>query len=171
MTKRLLATTAFAIAAMLALFAGSASAQYEPTGSQVLSDTTVRPGDTITVSGTGCPANASVTTTFDRSTVLGSTTAGSDGTFSLSVTIPSDAVPGRHTITSTCGDLVLSSTITVLGASTGTGGSTGTGTGGGALPRTGTNSTVPLTQIGVGLLAIGGVLMIVARKRRQASLA
>lgn len=172
MTKRLLAATALAVAAMLAFLVPSASAQqYQPTATLVLSSSTARPGDTITASGTGCTPNATVSLFFGG-VDLTTTTADSTGAFSTQITIPSNATPGVHEISDSCG---ASSNITILSAS-GTGGG---GTGGGGsqeggvtntgapLARTGTNSTIPMTQIGFGLLAAGGVMLVLARKKRS----
>lgn len=177
MTKRLLVVGLSSVAAVLLFLASPAAAQYQPTSGQVLSATVVSPGQTITVSGFGCAAGSPVTTRFDT-TVVGNTTAGRDGRFSLSVTIPRSAAPGRHTITSTCGALVLSSAITVTGAGATTGGgtkggtSTGattggrTSTGGGTLARTGTDSGSYL-RLGFVLVAAGGAFLVVARTRRR----
>lgn len=170
MLRRLVIATAACIGVAFCLIAAPAGAQYQPTQSQVLSSTTARPGDTITVSGTGCPSGSDVVTSFDD-TEVGSTTADGDGAYSLSITIPSDATPGVHAITSRCGSVVLSSDITILdddgGAGPGTGG-TGPGNGGvsnGALPRTGFQ-TERLLQAGVVLTAAGGAILALSRSRR-----
>lgn len=189
MNKRFLAVGVAAVAALLMFFAVPASAQYQPTSGQTLSATTVSPGQTITVSGFGCPAGSTVTTRFDT-TVLGTTTASKGGDFSLQVTIPANATAGTHEITSTCGAVVLSSTITVTAASTtggtagttggtagttggattggSTGGSaaTGGGTNSGTLARTGANTSLYL-EIGFALLAAGGIFLMVARTHRR----
>lgn len=175
MIKRTLAVVAVATAGILALLTGPASAQvppatYQPNATQTLSATVVTPGQVITVSGTGCPANSKVSTRFDT-TPVGSTVADSMGSYTERVTIPTNATVGTHTIVSTCGSVVLSSTITVRAASTGgTGGTTTgtTGTTGGTLPRTGANSR-PLVNMGLGLLAVGGLFLVVARKKRSAA--
>ena len=190
MTKRMLALAVAAAAAVLVLAAGPASAQYQPTTGQVLGSSVVAPGQSTTVSGFGCPAGSSVTTSFDG-TVVGTTTADQAGNFSLQITIPSSATPGAHTITSTCGSLVLSSTVTVSGSGSGattagngsggvaTGGSASTGgsgsatagtSTGGTLARTGAHTTEILAA-GFALLAAGGVLLVLGRTRRRGSAA
>lgn len=179
MIKRTMTILAVTTAAFLALLTGPAAGQappptYQPNASQTLSATVVSPGEVITVSGMGCAASSTVSTRFD-STPVASTVADSAGNFRESVTIPTNATAGTHTITSTCGSVVLSSTITVRSATTGTsggttgttGGTTGTSTGG-TLPRTGANSR-PLVNMGLGLLAVGGLFLVVARKRRSAA--
>lgn len=188
MIKRTMTILAVTTAAFLALLTGPAAGQappptYQPNASQTLSATVVSPGEVITVSGMGCAGSSAVSTRFD-STPVASTVADSAGNFRESVTIPTNATAGTHTITSTCGSVVLSSTITVRSAATGgttgttggtttggttgtTGGTTGTSTGG-TLPRTGANSR-PLVNMGLGLLAVGGLFLVVARKRRSAA--
>lgn len=166
MLRRLVIATAACIGVAFCLIAAPAGAQYQPTQSQVLSSTTARPGDTITVSGTGCSAGSDVVTSFDD-TQVGSTTADDSGAFSVDITIPADASPGTHTITSTCGSVVLSSTITILGDDGGAGPGPG-GNGGvsnGALPRTGFQ-TERLLQAGVVLTAAGGAILALSRSRR-----
>ncbi|MGI8710984.1 MAG: hypothetical protein ACR2LA_08340 [Acidimicrobiales bacterium] len=108
-----------------------------------------------------------MTTSFDD-TQVGSTTADGQGAFSVSITIPANASPGTHTITSTCGSVVLSSTITILGAggtNTGNGSSSGGGVSNGTLARTGL-PTGRLLQVGLGVAAAGGAVLALSRSRR-----
>src|SRR3954467_8966702 len=140
------------------LLAAPASAQYQPTASQVLGSSIAQPGDSVTVTGTGCPPNSAVTTSFDN-TQVGSTMANGAGEFSETITIPSSATPGTHTITSTCGSVVLSSTITIEGAG-------GTGTSSGTLPRTGFPVN-GLLQMGLGLVAAGGAVFALSRSKAR----
>ncbi len=58
---------------------------------------------------------------------------------------------------------MLRTTITVTGA--GAGG--GSGTGAGTLPKTGSSNSVPMSQIALGAIAGGGLLVLVANKRRK----
>jgi LPXTG-motif cell wall-anchored protein len=75
---------------------------------------------------------------------------------------------GRHTIAITCGQDVQVLGVSVTRGQAGTALPTlgGTGTAG-RLPQTGDDSARPLTQLGVGLLAAGGVAAYAAKKRRQ----
>lgn len=183
MTKRSAMAAGFtlAVAALLTLSASAASAQqYQPVAAQILSDYTVVAGQTITVSGFGCPPGSPVSTGFNT-TGQASTTASASGTYTLQFRIPSNAALGLHQIISTCkaagaGDRVtLTSTVRVVAAGTsGTGGVTtapgATSTGSnGRLAFTGTNSVVPMLRLGLGLLAAGGLLLVVARKRHTAT--
>jgi hypothetical protein len=143
-------------AAALVLFGSPAYAQYQPAAAQVLGASTVAPGGTVSVTGHGCPPNTAVTTTFDDQQV-GSTTSDANGDFHETITVPSNATPGQHTITSTCGSVVLSSTITVTGAG---GGSTSEG----SLPRTGF-PVKGMVQIGLALVAAGGAALALHRSR------
>lgn len=164
-TVAALAAVGALFAAMLLLSGGaSAAPTYPPPTSSApggiqVSDTTPQPGETITVSGQGCQANTPLTVFFD-STQIGSGTTDANGSFSISVTIPSDASPGHHTISVTganCpGSNVLG--IEVVAPSSASGG-------GGTLAGTGV-AVVGIGALGVVLLA-GGAMMLMAGRRRR----
>lgn len=156
--------------ALLALtsFASAASAQTTTTvqypaeaATLQTNRTEARPGESITITGTGCPAGGNVTITFDNQPA-GSTTANANGGFSASVTVPSNASVGSHTITATC---VLgngttrrqTATVSVLGAAQA-----------GMLPRTGTGLTTPLAASAALLIGAGSVAVVATRRRRTA---
>lgn len=133
----------------LMVLAPAAHAQYpDPPGASV-SDSTVSSGDTVTVTATGCEAGSTVTFFLDGAT-LGSGVADADGTASADVVITGS--PGTHQITNSCNAAVIS--VTIAG-----------GTTAGALPRTGTDSSLPLAKIAVVLITAGGLLIIAARKK------
>ena len=119
------------------------------------SDTTPDPGQTITVSGTGCAPGSNVNFLFDGQP-NGGTTADGTGNFSGSLTVPSDASSGTHTVTAQCGAQVLAFEITVNPAVVAAP----------AIPRTGSSSTIPLTSVALALLAVGGLFVLFARRRR-----
>ncbi len=173
--------------AMLALVAagmlsGTASAQYS--GGLTASDTTVKPGQPITVSGDGYAGGAQVTITLESHPVtLKTTTANSSGAFSESVTIPNDMEPGQHTIFArgagaSGGTRELSIPITVTGEGGRGGGGVGGGlaTGGAAeaaepveggdLAFTGRDITLMVVVAG-GLLALGSGLLRLGRRAAQ----
>ncbi|HEX5367593.1 MAG TPA: LPXTG cell wall anchor domain-containing protein [Acidimicrobiales bacterium] len=193
-------TVAVAAATMLAV-AGAAQAQpYPPLAPTItLSSTVVVRGETVTVGGAGFAASSTVTITFfSHPVVLGSTTTDGNGGFSTSVTIPSDAKLGTHTMTAhgTAADgrpASASTTLTVVAGTAGISGGggapgvaaeevafdellEGAGVGTfereaeGGLPRTGGDS-VPLARIGAALLAVGGGLLFVTRRRRVSAAA
>lgn len=183
--------------AVLGLLAAPAAAQY----SFIVTPGEVQPGGTISIEGEGCSPGETVTVTISPVSdadaaaaaapiVLGETVADSDGTFSLEAVIPDDLDPGDHTVTATCGEHVLTATITVNdtpadpeddeptppgdqkptppGDGTGgDGGGTGGGGGGGGLPTTGSD-VGRYVLIGAGLLAVGGFFLIGTRRRRTA---
>jgi hypothetical protein len=87
---------------------------------------------------------------------LGRTTAEDDGSFSVTVTIPSSTDPGVYTLSAISGGEVLSvATIRVVAAS-------------GGLPFTGTD-VVPGLAVGAGLIVAGGLLLLAVRRRRRST--
>ena len=164
MVKRLIAAGAMAL---LAMAAPAAAQQYPPAvNSLTCSDTTPTPGQTISCEARTFAAGAAVTVTLDSPVALGTATADAAGLIALQVTIPTGTPLGAHTLVATgpapTGQtLNLSLAITVVSAQGGGAGSTG-----GNLPDTGSNS-IPLAQIGLGLLAAGGVIYAIASRRRK----
>ena len=154
---------------LLVVPAVAAAQQYPPEqGTAQVSDSSVTPGGTTTISGSGCAASAPVTIAFDGGQI-DQGTADATGAFSEDVTIPSDASAGSHTLSASCSDadggtLVLSSTITVEGGAA-PGPAAGPTTGGG-LPATGNDSTVPLTRVAMMLVVVGSAFVVLARRRR-----
>jgi LPXTG-motif cell wall-anchored protein len=179
MVKRLLLVAGLTVGLLLGT--GSAGAQQYPPEPFFLavSDSTVVPGQTITVTGHETPGATSVTFTFfSVAQSLGSTTPDANGDFSASVTIPSDATLGNHTITGTDNTgREVSASVTVVAAGEGDDddeavaaapGAAAPGAEAGALPRTGDDS-LPLLRVGALLLALGGVLVLLTRRRREAA--
>src|SRR5262245_21192435 len=163
MLKRLIALGGLAV---LAMAAPAAAQQYPPAvNSLTCSDTTPTPGQTITFEGRTFAPDSTVTVTLD-SAPLGSATANADGVIALQATIPADTSLGDHTFVATRPapnghTLTLSLVCRVVPAES-------AGTTGGPLPNTGSNNTLPLVQIGLGLLAVGGVIYAIASRRRKA---
>ena len=151
---------------VLALAAPAEAQQYPPEEEGVqVSDTTVTPGQPITIAGC-CISGEGVITIESAPQVIGSTTGDpDDGSFSAQVTIPSDITPGTHTIRVSgeafdgSGPVVYSTTVTVVG---------GAAPGAGTLPRTGDDTTIPLTRVAIMLVAVGSAFVIGARRRATA---
>ena len=147
-------------AGLLLLGTGVAGAQQYPPAeeSATVSDTTVEPGQPITIRVEGFQGTVTFTL-FSAPVVLGTATANSAGVATLTATIPENTTPGTHRIDATGTGLdgqplTVSVNITVLGAGTG-------------LPTTGSGSTTPLTQTAVAALAAGGLLVLLANRRRS----
>jgi 5'-nucleotidase len=165
MVRKLLITTA----ALLVLIATPAAAQYP---SMVVQPQRTTVGGTVTVTGQGCIGGETVVITLRRTQTTGdgqvvaTVTAGPDGAFTATFTIPAGTVPGLYDIISQCGDVVQSQQIEVFGNDV-----TPTNPGGGAnpgsLPRTGSNLNV-FGLVGAGLLVAGGLFLLTSRKRRNA---
>jgi LPXTG-motif cell wall-anchored protein len=186
---------AVASAGILALAVPAHGQQYPPERLFItVSDSTPTPGQTITVTAATFASGSTVSFTFfSEPEDLGSDEADDNGEASRAVTIPSNANLGEHTITASGtapsgASRSLSTNVTVVsaggagagagagagtGAGAGAGVSTGAGTGAargaqGGLPRTGSDA-VPLVRIGAVMLAVGGGLLYVTRRRRAAS--
>jgi LPXTG-motif cell wall-anchored protein len=145
-----------------------AGAQQYPPGAFFItvSDTTVVPGQTITVSGRVTAGATTVSFTFfSVAQSLGGATPAADGTFSSSVTIPTNAEVGSHTLVANDNaGLEVSASLTVVSA--GTAGA-GAATGAGDLPRTGDDTSIPLARIAALLVAAGGIALFFARRRKS----
>ena len=183
MVKGLIAAGALAIVAMAA---PAGAQQYPPAvNSLTCSDTTPTRGQTITIEGrtfaTGSTATVTLSTANGSpaavtpsagSVALGSAIANDAGVFALQATIPTDTSLGAHTITAVGtapggSALTLSVSCTVVPAHV----APGAGAGASNLPRTGSDSSIPLAKLGLGLAALGGIVTAMAAKRRKAAAA
>jgi LPXTG-motif cell wall-anchored protein len=124
-----------------------------------VSQGTVAPGESITVSGTNWRPNFTVTIALKGDGILGTATANAQGSFSTIVTIPSDAPTGSTQIM--CrgqkrngGALVLGTTITIVAAA-----------GGGITAFTGAQIEIWMI-LAVALLVVGLGLILISRRRR-----
>ncbi len=167
-----------AVLGFLAFAAGPAASQdpgYPDTDvfSASIDDTTVEPGQTVTISGV-CEAGDEVGVSIVGEGTIGTIPVADDDSFSGEVTIPSDLDPGTSTIVVTCGDAELSIDITVSADGAGGNGNGGGGGAGGngvdivdgALPRTGSPAET-LVKVGGGLLLAGAAVALFATKRRS----
>ncbi len=181
-------TLVLAGALLLAFAPGVASAQTYGGATVSPSDSTVVPGQEITV--TACCFSGVVEFAIAGRS-LGNALAGLDGNVSAVVTIPADLAPGTYQLTATgfsladFPDELTATTNITLVADTGDGdddddddGGTGVGTGRtgvvrggtGTLPRTGAETTFPLLQAGTVLVLVGaGVLFSIRNRRRDAT--
>ena len=164
--------------------APAAAQQYPPADNSIsVSDTTPTPGQTITVTARTFSPGAEVTVTLGPEPItLGRGNAGEDGVLRTDATIPADTALGDHTVTAAGqapdGQLSLSARITVVSGEDdgdasggGGGGAGGGGSDDGALPRTGSDLTTLLVQIGLALAALGGLLLALSRRRRRTAAA
>jgi LPXTG-motif cell wall-anchored protein len=152
--------TVVALMGLLAILglAGTASAQYPPsTGTGTVSRSTVESGGTVEFCGDGFEPGSEVIIE-DNGTEVGTATADGDGEFCITLTLTG---AGTHLLTGTgtgaAGEVrVVSATVTVVAA--------------GGLPRTGSDTILPAVGIGVLLAALGTVLVLAVRRRRQGGL-
>lgn len=154
---RIVATLALLGAALLP---SAAWAQYgTETEPLTVSDTTVSPGDSVVVSGSGFAPGSEVEITIESAPrLLATVRAGAQGKISATVRIPTNLSGSPHTLKATGvtpdgATLVLSMRITVLGT-------------GGELAFTGTRTLFPLVVVGA-LLLLAWVSLRVARRRAR----
>jgi LPXTG-motif cell wall-anchored protein len=161
--RRMLVLGALLVTTMatLAVTATTASAQYVPGTPGIIVDpgsTTV--GGTVTVTGTGCPANVTVTIRIGT-VVVGTATSNNAGNFTFTVKLPPSIGPGQYTVHALCGALDLTAVLSVSALP-----ATTTIATGGTLPKTGTDSGL-WVKIGLSFVAVGGLLVLATRRRRR----
>lgn len=159
-------------AAMLLLAGGSSAAPSsssscsypacQPGSGNVHVSGQTRAGGTIVVHGEGCAPGGVVNVFFDGK-LIGSGTANAAGRYNVKATIPSNASPGRHTIT-VSGPGANCSGVEGISVSASGGGGGNSGSSGG-LASTGV-AVVGIGALGAVLL-IGGGMMLLAGKRRN----
>lgn len=170
------------------VFASPASAQplceitptYEGTAViGVVGGTTVTPGETITLVGSGFPPNCTLEIIVDGG-VVGTVVTDGTGSFSTGVALGSN-ISGTVTVGVQAGDFVRTITLQVEGAPTTTTVGPGTTTTtvavtpaqplrpatAGPLPITGGDSSVFLAA-GVALVVLGGLTVLAVRRRNEA---
>lgn len=136
---------------------------YEGSASVTVSDLSPEAGDTITFVGSGFPPGSAVPLALNGE-AIGSPVTDSTGSFSFSYTIPSDLAAGTTlTFTATCGAFVLTQTLTVASSAV------PTTVPQGRLPVTGSDNGW-LVRAGLALVAAGGTVLLVARRRQAATL-
>ncbi|MTD13401.1 hypothetical protein GIS00_05515 [Nakamurella sp. YIM 132087] len=136
-----------------------------------LSGDEVSQGGALDITAAGFYPDETVTVTLHSTPiVLGSFIADASGAVAGTVTIPTDAEVGAHTITldGVTSGLSVSADIYVLAASAGGGGTGGGGSSGGGsgpdLAATGVDS-LGIASWGVGLVLVGGAALALARRR------
>ncbi len=137
-----------------------------------VSASAVAQGASVTVSGDGFPAGATVVFRLSGGFFLGTAVADSTGHVALTVRIPGSAALGRHAITLSGGGTVVTTSVRVVSNANGdvvtSGNTSGTASGSsaGGLATTGANNLVPLAGGGAALVALGAMTLFVVRRRR-----
>lgn len=160
--RTLFAALAVAVLAVLGLSLPATADSYPPAGvhvvAGVVSDTTVAEGDPVTFSGGGFAAGALVRISVDG---VQTTTVTADGAGAFSVTLTLKGL-GAHVLAASGLEAggrvrVVSATVNVVAAQSGSGG---------GLPFTGSETYLALLG-GLGLVAVGTGVSLLARSRRQ----
>jgi LPXTG-motif cell wall-anchored protein len=139
--------------ATLGLLVAPAGAQYPPgQPGFIITPSSTTAGSTVSIAGQGCPPGSTVVFTIDG-TQIGAipVSMDPDGTFSGTVVIPSNLAPGNYVVVGTCGNVVMSNSLTILSSE---------------LPRTGSDRSLPLAKSGLVLIAVGGLFVLAVRNRR-----
>lgn len=163
--------TVLLVVLTLVLLAGAgtvADAQgYGGDASMTCDPPALAPGDTVGLVVEGAPPGAEVT--FAHNPVLGTAVADETGKASLQATIPDDVAPGPLTITASWSDdgLAVTAVCSVAVSSAAAAQVQGAvvSQGGESLPATGSDSAVPIAQVGIALVVAGAVFALIARKR------
>ena len=172
MLRRILVIAAATAAVLVVGAAPVGAQQYPPPNNSVtVDDVTPHPCQSVTVTAGTFTAGSTVEFTLASTpTSLGSATANDSGIATVTAAIPEGTKPGDHTITATgtgaAGPLSQSITVDVVGSCAGEATTPTTAGAGAPLPKTGSNSTMPLARAAALLLAVGGVLLLATRRRR-----
>jgi LPXTG-motif cell wall-anchored protein len=131
-------------------------ADYEGTAIIEISPLTVAPGGTVTISGSGFPPNVIVPLLFNGEQ-FASPVTDETGAFAVQFVVPADIGAGVVTFEVVCGAFTLSANLNVAVGSVPPG----------QLPGTGSDSTLPLIQLSIALLAGGALLLFLARRQSR----
>jgi len=161
---------ALALTVTFLLGVSAAGAQSYPGSLTItLSGPSVSQGGTLSASMTGCAVGESIHFVLNSDPLdMGTVVADGTGKGTVTITIPADFPTGPHTVTGTCGSQTLSANVEVLSRSV----TPATNPAVTSLPVTGSDTDLFLRG-GVSLVAVGGLLVVVAfaAKRRSASAA
>jgi len=133
---------------------------------------TINPGGTVTITGSGFPANCILGISVGScgpSGSIGNVTTDENGGFTIDWAVPADQKPGDVLICTTVGTVEVTANVTVASqtASTLPPSKGGGGSGSGNLPATG-SQVLPFVAGGVLLLVVGSLLVLSTRKRNAA---
>lgn len=173
MLRRMLVIAAATAAVLVVGAAPVGAQQYPPPNNTVtVDDVTPQPCQSVTVTaGTYSPGSTVEFTLASAPASLGSATADDGGVATLTAAIPDGTKAGEHTITASGanddGPLSQSITVDVVGSCAGQATTPTTVAASGPLPKTGSNSTMPLARAAALLMAVGGVLLLATRRRRS----
>lgn len=157
----IVAVTSLAIVAVSG--PGVAGAQDYPPASVAVDLSALCTNRAIVVTGSGFPEGTTVTVVLESTVVvLGTPLTDANGRFSLTAEVAPD-LAGTHTVRATSGPVEAVTTLVALCPPPSQAGAPPAG----ALPRTGSDA-LPLSRIGIALVAIGGFALALTRRRRGA---
>lgn len=144
--------------------------EYGNTMQLATTPTTTNPGSTVTIAGSGFPADCILGISVGSCGAaghIGDVTTDDNGNFTIDWAVPADQKPGDVLICTTIGSVEVTANVTVASQTvdTTTPPSSAGGQGGsGALPATG-SQVLPFVAGGVFLLVVGSLLVLSTRKR------
>jgi LPXTG-motif cell wall-anchored protein len=174
MLKRTMVIAVAAVAALVVLGAAPVGAQQYPPANNFVTvdDVTPHPCQSVTITAGTYTTGSTVDFSLDSgATSLGSAAADASGVATLTAAIPEGTQSGSHKVTASgttaTGPLTQSITVDVSGSCAGAAATPVTTAGAsGRLPKTGSNSTMPLARAAALLMAVGGMLLLATRRRR-----
>ena len=145
----------FLLAGSMLMSSTSGAGAVEYTPPAIDTKPVTAPSGSMTLNGTGFIPFSTVDI-FLGGASLGTATASSTGTFSFNFQAPANL--GTYQLSATDGTNDLTTSFRVVADG---------GGGGGGLPATGSSSSSWLTQLGVGLLALGAIIVALVRAKSR----
>ncbi|MCP2638123.1 hypothetical protein K0817_016340 [Microbacterium sp. HD4P20] len=170
MFKKLLSAAGIAAVFVFGSAAAAAADEYPATAPVVASDTTLTPGQSVTITVNDLGDYESVLFSANGGTLASIVAAAGSGT-SVEKTVVNGSASATFTAPSTAGTYVVTVTAPggeVLGSVTLTVAAAGGGSGGG-LPATGGSVPAAMIWAGVGALGLGGIAVAAVAARRRAA--
>ena len=143
------------------------SDNYGPTMQLATNPSTVAPGGTVTITGSGFPADCILGISVGSCGAaghIGDVTTDDNGNFTIDWAVPADQPLGDVVVCTTVGTVQVTANVTVASKTVGTTVPSTSGGGSGTLPATG-SQVLPFVAGGVILLVLGSLLVLSSRKR------
>ena len=171
MFKKFLSAAGIAAVFIFGSAAAAAADEYPADAPVVATDTTLAPGQSVTITANDLGDYATVTFSANGGTLASIVAAAGTGT-SVEKTVVNGSASATFTAPTTAGSYVVTVTAPggeVLGSVTLTVAAAGGGGAGGGLPATGGSVPAAMIWAGVGALGLGGIAVAAVAARRRAA--